>query len=336
MDLSTTYMGLQLRNPLVASASPLSHTVDGVRRLADAGVGAVVLHSLFEEQLRDESVLNARLTDAGTESFAESLSYFPETAEEDNGPHPYLSLLERSAAAVEIPVIASLNGVTPEGWTQYARALQDAGAAAIELNIYYLPGDPSTPGRDVEQRYVDILQRVKDAVTVPVAVKLGPYFSSTGEIALRLDEAGADALVLFNRFLQPSIDPETLAVVPSVALSGPDGALLPQTWIALLRGRVRAALAATTGVEDPADVAKYLLAGADVVMTASALLRHGPEHATVLLDGLATWMARKGFTAVDELRGMLSVPPDADAAAYQRAGYVTGLRAANVRTYRAW
>src|SRR5450755_1920782 len=336
MDLSTTYMGLQLRNPLVASASPLSHTVDGVRRLADAGVGAVVLHSLFEEQLRDESVLNARLTDAGTESFAESLSYFPSEVEEDAGPHPYLSLLERSAAAVEIPVIASLNGLTPEGWTQYARALQDAGAAAIELNIYYLPGDPSTPGREVEQRYVDVLQRVKDAVTVPVAVKLGPYFSSAGEIALRLDDAGADALVLFNRFLQPDIDLETLTVVPSVALSSPLDAGLPRTWITLLRGRVRAALAATTGVEEPSDVAKYLLAGADVVMTASALLRHGPEHATVLLDGLSAWMARKGFATVDELRGMLSVPPDADAAAYQRAGYVTGLRAANVRTYRAW
>ena len=336
MELSTNYMGLELRNPVVASASPLSHTVDGVRRLADAGVGAVVLHSLFEEQLREESVLNDRLADAGTESFAESLSYFPSEVEEDAGPRPYLSLLERAAAAVDIPVIASLNGITPEGWTDYARAMQDAGAAAIELNIYYLPGDPSTPGRDVEQRYLDVLQRVKNAVTVPVAVKLGPYFSSTGEIALRLDEAGADALVLFNRFLQPSIDPETLAVVPSVALSGPDGALLPQTWIALLRGRVRAALAATTGVEDPADVAKYLLAGADVVMTASALLRHGPEHATVLIDGLSAWMARKGFKAVDELRGLLAVPPDADAAAYQRAGYVTGLRAANVRTYRAW
>ncbi len=336
MELATNYMGLELRNPLVASASPLSHTVDGVRRLADAGVGAVVLHSLFEEQLRGEAMVNARLVDAGTESFAESLSYFPSAVEEEPGPRAHLSLVKRAAATVDVPVIASLNGVTPEGWTDYARLLQDAGAAAIELNIYYLPGDPSTPGRDVEQRYVDVLQRVKDAVTVPVAVKLGPYFSSTGEIVLRLDEAGADALVLFNRFLQPNIDPETLAVVPSVALSGPVDALLPQTWIALLRGRVRCALAATSGVEDSADVARYLLAGADVVMTASALLRHGPEHATVLLDGLSAWMARKGFKSVDELHGMLSVPPGTDAAAYERAGYVTGLRAANVRAYRAW
>jgi dihydroorotate dehydrogenase (fumarate) len=336
MELATNYMGLELRNPLVASASPLSHTVDGVRRLADAGVGAVVLHSLFEEQLREEADLNGRLADAGTESFAESLSYFPSEVDEDTGSRPYLSLVKRAAAAVDVPVIASLNSITPGGWTDYARAMQDAGAAAIELNIYYLAGDPSTPGRDVEQRYVDVLQRVKDAVTVPVAVKLGPYFSSTGEMALRLDKTGADALVLFNRFLQPDIDPETLAVVPSVGLSGPDGALLPQTWIALLRGRVRAALAATTGVGDSADVAKYLLAGADVVMTASALLRLGPEHATVLLDGLSAWMARKGFKAVDELRGMLSVPPGTDEAAYQRAGYVTGLRAANVSSYRAW
>jgi dihydroorotate dehydrogenase (fumarate) len=336
MELSTDYMGLELRNPLIASASPLSHTVDGVQRLADAGVGAVVLHSLFEEQLREEAELNARLADAGTESFAESLSYFPSVVEEEPGPRRHLRLVERAAATVDIPLIASLNCVTPGGWTEYARAMQDAGAGAIELNIYYLPGDPSTQGRDVEQRYVDVLQRVKEAVTVPVAVKLGPYFSSTGEIALRLDEAGADALVLFNRFLQPDIDAETLAVVPSVALSGPDGALLPQTWIALLRGRVRAALAATTGVEDPTDVAKYLLAGADVVMTASALLRHGPEHVTVLLDGLSAWMARKGFKAVDELRGMLSVPLGTDAAAYERAGYVTGLRAANVSAYGSW
>jgi dihydroorotate dehydrogenase (fumarate) len=336
MQLATNYMGLELRNPLVASASPLSHTVDGVRRLAEAGVGAVVMHSLFEEQLQEEAELNARLADAGTESFAESLSYFPSVADEPAGPRRHLDLVQRAAATVDVPVIASLNGVTPGGWTDYARALQDAGAAAIELNIYYLPGDPQLPGRDVEQRYVDVLQRVKNAVTVPVAVKLGPYFSSTGEMALRLDEAGADGLVLFNRFLQPDIDPELLVVVPSVALSRRADAGLPRTWISLLHGRLRAALAATTGVEEPADVAQYLLAGADVVMTASALLRHGPEHATVLLDGLCEWMERKEFQSVDELRGMLAVPLDADAAAYERTGYVSGLRAANVRAYSAW
>jgi dihydroorotate dehydrogenase (fumarate) len=329
MSLSTLYMGLTLRNPLVAAASPLSQTVEGVRRLADAGVGAVVLYSLFEEQLRREAAENARLADAGTESFAESLSYFPAAAEEDAGPRRYLSLLERAAAAVDVPVIASLNGVTPGGWADYARAMQDAGAAAVELNIYYLPGDPRISGRDVEQRHLDVLSRVKDAVTVPVAVKLSPYFSSTGEMALRLDEAGADALVLFNRFLQPEIDPDKLSVVPAVGLSIPAEARLPRTWIALLHGRVRASLAATTGVETAADVAKYLLAGADVVMTASALLRHGPEHATVLLDGLADWMTRKQFASVDELRGILAVPAGADEAAYERAGYVGALREAN-------
>ncbi len=336
MDLSTDYMGLVLRNPLVASASPLSRTVDGVRRLADAGVGAVVLYSLFEEQLRREAAQNARLVDAGTESFAESLSYFPAAAEDEAGPRRYLSLLERAAAAVDVPVIGSLNGVTPSGWADYARAMQDAGAAAIELNIYYLPGDPRISGRDVEQRHVDVLTRVKDAVSVPVAVKLSPYFSSTGEMALRLDEAGADALVLFNRFLQPDIDADTLAVVPHVGLSSPAEARLPRTWIALLHGRVRASLAATTGVETPADVAKYLLAGADVVMTASALLRHGPEHATVLLDGLSDWMARKGFAALDELRGTLAVPPGTDEALYERAGYVGALREANSGIYGPW
>jgi len=334
MDLSTAYMGLSLRNPLVASASPLSHTVDGVRRLAGAGIGAVVLSSLFEEQLRREAAQNARLADAGSESFAESLSYFPADAAEagvaEEAPlRRYLSLLERAVAAVEIPVIGSLNGVTPGGWTDYARAMQDAGAAAIELNIYYIPGDPHIPGREVEQRHIDILQHAKAAVTIPVAVKLSPYFSSIGELALRLDEAGADGLVLFNRFLQPDIDPETLAVVPAVDLSQPAEARLPRTWISILRRRVGASLAGTTGVDSPSDVAKYLLAGADVVMTASALLRHGPEHAAVLLDGLSGWMVRKGFTEVSELRGMLAVPADADQAAYERAGYVRALRAAN-------
>jgi dihydroorotate dehydrogenase (fumarate) len=334
MDLSTTYMGLSLRNPLVASASPLSQTVDGVRRLADAGVGAVVLYSLFEEQLRREAVRDALLVDAGTESFAESLSYFPAAADEEAGPQRYLSLLERATAAVAIPVIGSLNGVTPSGWTDYARAMEGVGAAAIELNIYYLPGDARISGRDVEQRHVDVLTRVRDAVDIPVAVKLSPYFSSTGEMALRLDGAGADALVLFNRFLQPDVDSETLSIVTQVGLSSPAEARLPRTWIALLHGRVQASLAATTGVETSSDVAKYLLAGADVVMTASALLRHGPEYATVLLDGLSDWMTRKGFSTVDELRGLLAVP-SADEAGQERASYVEALRAANSGLYGA-
>jgi len=336
MDLTTDYMGLTLRNPLVASASPLSQTEDGVRRLADAGVGAVVVYSLFEEQIRRESSRNALLVDVGAESFAESLSYFPGGAEDDPGPRKYVSLLERASAAVEIPVIGSLNGITPSGWVDYSRAIEDAGASAIELNIYYLPGDPRIAGRDVEQRHLDVLARVKDAVHVPVAVKLGPYFSSIGEMAVRLDEAGANALVLFNRFLQPDIDAETLAVVPGFGLSSRAEARLPRTWIPLLYGRVRAALAATTGVETPEDVAKYLLAGADVVMSASALLRHGPEHATVLLEGLGDWMERKGFSSVQAFRGLLAVPPDADETLYERAGYVSALRDANESTSGPW
>jgi len=328
-DLATRYLGLELRHPLVASASPLSNSADGVRRLADGGASAVVLYSLFEEQLREAAERDAAAAEAGTDSFAESLSYFPAAAGADGGPRRYLSLLERAAAAVDIPVIASLNGSTTGGWTDYASALQDAGAAAIELNIYHLPGGPVVTGRDVEQRHVEILTTVKAVVSVPVAVKLSPYFSSTGEMARRLDQAGADGLVLFNRFLQPDIDPETLTVTVRPGLSTQAEGRLPRAWIALLAGRVRASLAATTGVEDATDVAKYLLAGADVVMTASALLRHGPGYAGVLVDELSGWMARKGFRSVGELRGLLSVPAGGDEAGYERAGYVTALQAAN-------
>lgn len=330
MDLTTTYLGLALRNPLVASASPLSQTVDGARRLADAGVAAIVLPSLFEEQLRREAEQDAFLSASGTESFAESLTYLPPVPHGDVGARRYLNLVRTAAAAVDIPIIASLNGVTAGGWVDYAAAMQDAGAAAIELNIYYLPGDPRVSGRDVEQLHIDILTRVKATVTVPVAVKLSPYFSSTGEMALRLDEAGADGLVLFNRFLQPDIDPDTLAVTAGWPLSNPAEARLPRAWIALLRGRVRASLAATTGVETATDVATYLLAGADVVMTASALLRHGPRHATVLLDGLVDWMDRKGFASIGALRGFLRVPPEEDQSDYERSGYLTAMRAATI------
>ena len=329
MDISAHYLGIELRNPLVASASPLASTVDGVKRLAGAGVAAIVLPSLFEEELRRQAAQNAALAQAGTESFAESLSYFPADADAEPGPRQYLSLVERAAAAVDVPVIASLNGVTPGGWTDYATALEQAGAAAIELNIYHLPADPLTPGRDVEQRHIEVLTTVKAVVGVPVAVKLSPYFSSVGEMALRLDRAGADGLVLFNRFLQPDIDPESLTVTTGFGLSSPAEGRLPRAWIALLAGRVKASLGASTGVEDAADVAAYLLAGADVVMTTSSLLRHGPEHATVLLDGLTAWMTRKGFRALDDLRGKLAIPADRSEAARERASYVDALRAAD-------
>jgi dihydroorotate dehydrogenase (fumarate) len=334
MDLSTRYLGLSLRNPLLASASPLSRTVAGVRRLADAGVGAVVLYSLFEEQLRREAEHNARMAAWGTETYAESVTYFPATVDRDYGAKPYLRLLERAATTVDLPVIGSLNGSTPGGWTRYARSMQDAGAAAIEVNIYYLPGDSGIDGREVEERHLDVLARVKDAVTVPVAVKLSPYFSSTAEMAQRLDEAGADGLVLFNRFLQPDIDCETLTTAPGVPLSTAAEIRLPLTWIALLHGRLRASLAATTGVDGAAEVIKYLLAGADVVQSASALLRHGPDHATVLLDGLRGWMGRKGYTTLDDFRGMLAVRDDGSAR--ERGDYVSALRDANSRAYGGW
>ena len=327
-DLATRYLGLELRNPVVASASPLSNSADGVRRLADGGAGAVVLYSLFEEQLRQAAARDAAAAEAGTDSFAESLSYFPPAASADGAPRHYLSLLERAAGAVDVPVIASLNGSTTGGWTDYASALQNAGAAAIELNIYHLPGGPVVTGRDVEQRHIEILTTVKAVVSVPVAVKLSPYFSSIGEMALRLDRAGADGLVLFNRFLQPDIDPETLTVSAPFGLSSPAEGRLPRTWIALLAGRVRASLGATTGVEDAAVVARYLLAGADVVMTTSSLLRHGPAHARVLLDGLEGWMERKGFTSLSAVRGLLAKAPESEPA-YSRTGYLSAVEQAS-------
>ena len=331
MNLTTTYLGLTLDSPLVASAGPLSRTVDGVRQLADSGVAAVVLPSLFEEQLRREADRDARLAEAGAESFAESLSYLPDTGGEA-GPRRYLDLVSRATAAVGIPVIASLNGVTAGGWTDYAAAMQEAGAAAIELNVYYLPADPRMPGRDVEQRYVDILTTVKAAVSIPVAVKLAPFFSSAGEVILRLDRAGADGLVVFNRFMQTDIDPETLTVSTGLKLSDPAEAALPRSWIARLRGLVGASIAASTGVETAADVAAYLLAGADVVMTTSSLLRHGPSHAAVLIDGLTEWLKRKGFSGVEDARGLLAVPAGAHGSAFERAGYLTAIEEAT-RTY---
>ncbi len=329
MNLRTQYLGLKLRNPLVASASPLAGTPDGVRALADAGVAAVVLPSLFEEELRREAGLDAALADAGTDSFPESLSYFPAEAETEPGPRRYLSLIQRAVAAVDVPVIASLNGVTTGGWTDYASALEDAGAAAIELNVYHLPGDPLVPGRDVEQRLVEVLTTVKAVVGIPVVVKLSPYFSSPGEMALRLDRVGADGLVLFNRFLQPDIDPETLSVTRGFGLSARDEGRLPRAWIARLAGQVHASLAGSTGVTDATDVVAYLLAGADVVMTTSALLRNGPGYAGTLLDELDSWLHRKGFEDVAAVRGKLAVGAGPGS---ERAGYVSALRTANQGT----
>jgi dihydroorotate dehydrogenase (fumarate) len=333
-DLTTRYMGLELRNPLVASASPLSQTIDGIRGLAEGGVGAVVLYSLVEEQLRWEQEAFAEVSEAGTEAFAEALTYFPATADGPGTLRGYLSLIERARDAVDVPLIASLNGITPESWVERAREMQDAGASAIELNIFHVPGDPRTPGREVEQRQLEVVARVRGAVSIPIAVKMSPYFSSIGEMALRMAEAGADGLVLFNRFMQPDIDPDTLEVSSRIALSHPEEVRLPLTWIAILHGRVDASLGASTGVETAADVARFLLAGADVVMTTSALLRHGPDHAQSLLAGLVEWMQSKRLDSVEEARGLLSVSREADPESLERAGYLGMLKAAG-QTYGA-
>ena len=327
MDLTTTYLGLELRNPLVASAGPLTSTADGIRALAAAGVGAVVLPSVFEEQLRRQADTDIRLAMAGTESFAEALSRLPLPAEASEAwPDKYLHLIDEASRTAGVPVIGSLNGVTPGGWTDYAAAMAGAGAAAIELNVYYLPSGPLRSARYTEIGYAEMLRRVKDAVSVPVAVKVGPYAGPPGETALVLDRAGADGLVLFNRFMQTDIDAETLTVSAGFRLSSRGEAALPRTWISLLRGRLRCSLAASTGVETAADVAAYLLAGADVVMTTSALLRHGPGYAAELLDGLRAWMERKGFASVAEARGLLSA--EAGHAIPGRAGYLSAIERA--------
>ena len=333
MKLDTSYLGLKLRNPLVASAGPMTQTADRIGRLAEAGVGAVVLPSLFEEQIRAEADRDERLAEAGTDSFGEAMTYLIDP-DASVWPRQYLSLIERAAGS-GVPVIASLNGSTPGGWTDYARAMQGAGAAAIELNIYYLPSPVSgvpPSGRDDEQRYIDILTTVKSAVSIPVAVKLTPYFSSLGEMAFRLDRAGADGLVLFNRFMQTDIDPQTLTVSAGFQLSSPAEATLARSWIARLRGQVHASLAASTGVETADDIAAYLLAGADVVMTTSSLLRHGPAHVTVLLNGLRAWMERKGFSSTDEIRGMFAAADNGRQSDFGRIGYLSAIEQAT-RTY---
>jgi dihydroorotate dehydrogenase (fumarate) len=322
VDLATTYLGLKLRNPLIASASPVTRAVAAIRHLEDAGAAAVVLPSIFEEQIEQEAEERERLTGAGADSFAEALSYFPTVVGFETGSQEYLDLIRRARQAVGIPVIASLNGTTDHGWTDYARLLQEAGASAIELNIYFIPADLSLSGPEVEQRYVAVLRAVKQAVSIPVAVKLSPYFSSMGHFASDLAEAGADGLVLFNRFYQPDIDLVELKLDRALELSRSSEIRLPLLWIALLAGRVRASLAASTGVESADEAVKYLLVGADVVMTTSALLRHGPGHVRTILGGLTAWMESRDIESLGELRGKLSRARTEEPAAFERANYI--------------
>lgn len=334
-DLSTRYLGLPLRNPLVASAGPLTQSREGFAALAEGGVGAIVMFSLFEEQLRHEAAHDLMLEDEYAESYAESLSYFPTTpARTDVGlSGRYVQTLQRGIeAAGGVPVIASLNGTTLGSWTEFAQQLADAGAAALELNIYLVPGDVGITGRQVEDRHVQILTAVKDAVDIPVAVKLSPYFSSFGEMAHRLVDAGADGLVLFNRFLQPEIDIETLQVEAGVTLSRSVEGRLPRTWIAALRRQLDVSLALTSGVENCEDVIRSILAGADVVMTTSAMLRRGAGYAQELLAELSDWLVRKEYASVNDIRGLLAVPVEVDRTTYERAGYLAALEKAK-RTY---
>jgi dihydroorotate dehydrogenase (fumarate) len=322
MDLKTTYLGLELKHPIVASASPLSRTLDGIRRLEDAGASAIVLFSLFEEQIRYEQESLDYLTEAGTEAFAESLTYFPAVQEYRVGPDAYLELIRAATKATDVPIIGSLNGITNTGWTQYAREMVEAGAKAIELNIYYIPADLTVTGREVEQRYIDVVTAVRASVKVPIAVKLSPFFSSMGEMARRLVDAGADGLVLFNRFYQPDFDLDELEVVPDMELSTASEIRLPLLWIAVLHGRINASLAATRGVQTGIEVIKYIMAGADAVMTTSALLRNGVGHLTTLLDGMRIWMDKRGYTSVAQMKGSMSQKKVANPAAFERANYI--------------
>ena len=326
MDLSTSYMGLSLPSPVVASASPLNSSLDNLRRLEAGGAGAVVLPSVFEEQIQREQELLDALIDRGAESFGEALSYFPSATSYAYDTANHLTLVERAARALHIPVIASLNGTTDSGWVEYARDIQAAGARALELNVFFVPSDPRLSGAEVEQRYLDVVSAVTASVQIPVAVKLGPYFSSPGHMARRLAGAGARGLVLFNRFYQPDIDPATLSLSPELELSHRDEMRLPLLWIGVLSGQVEASLAATTGVDRPEDVVKYLLAGADVVMTTSALLRHGLDHMKVLVDGLAEWLEARGASSPGTIRGRLSHRNVDDPEAYERANYIRVLQ----------
>ena len=325
MDIASTYLGLSLKNPLVASASPLSRTLDGMKRLEDAGVSAIVMYSLFEEQIVHEAGELDHYLQYGTESFAEALSYFPEAEEYNLGPDEYIEHLHRAKGTLDIPIIGSLNGISTGGWISYAQKIAEAGADAIELNVYYIPTDPLLSAEKVEQRYLDVLEAVKRAVTIPVSIKLGPFFSSLSNVARRLDAAGADALVLFNRFYQPDIDLENLEVTPNVILSTSQALRLPLRWIAILHGRVKASLAATGGIHTAEDVLKILMAGADVAMLCSALLKHGPGHITTVLDDMVRWMTEKEYESVTQMKGSMSHRSVADPAAFERANYMKAL-----------
>jgi dihydroorotate dehydrogenase (fumarate) len=325
MDLTTTYLGRELKNPIVASASPLSRSIDNIRRLEDAGAAAVVLFSLFEEEILHENRELDHYLTYGTESYAEALSYLPAASEFYLGPEEYLEHIRKAKAAVDIPVIGSLNGVSPGGWINYGRKIEAAGADAIELNLYYIPTDPALSSDDVERLYLNALKMVRQSVGIPVALKLSPFFSALANMAIQFDAAGANALVLFNRFYQPDIDLENLEVVPNVMLSTPQSMRLPLRWIAILHGRIKADLAATSGIHTARDVLKMLMAGANVTMMASALLHHGIGHISQVLREMEIWMETREYESVRQMQGSMSQKSVAEPAAFERANYIKAL-----------
>lgn len=326
VDLRTSYMGLELAQPVVPSASPLTGDQDGLRRLADAGASAVVLPSLFEEQIEHEEMEVARLLDFGAESFGEAtFGYFPEMNDYATGPGTYLDMVTRAKSSLSIPVIGSLNGTSKGGWIKYGKLIEEAGADALELNIYFIPTDPKVATAEIEQQYLELVMSVKESISIPLAVKIGSSFSSIPHIADRLVESGADALVIFNRFYQPDIDVDSLEVRPNLQLSSSTELRLPLRWAAILHGRINASLAVTTGVHTAEDVIKLLLAGADVTMMASALLKNGPDHLRHVVTGIGRWLDENDYQSIEQMKGSLSQAASPDPGAFERANYMKTL-----------
>ena len=321
-DLTTTYMGLTLKNPIVPSASPLAKRVDSIKQMEDAGASAITMYSLFEEQIDLEALAQHNFIEQTTFMSSEATAYFPKAADYNRGPDGYLELIRQAKEAVDVPVIGSLNGVTPGGWTRYARLIQDAGADALELNVYMIPTRLDLTSDGVENTYLEILRDVKASVKIPVAMKLSPFFSSLPNMARRLDKAGANALVLFNRFYQPDFDLEELAVTPHLVLSTPWEMRLPLRWIAILYGHVKASMALTTGIHTSDDVVKSVMAGADIANVASVLLERGPGYISELLGGLSQWMEEHEYESVAQMKGALSQRNVTEPAAFERANYM--------------
>lgn len=330
-DLSTTYLGLNLKNPVVASASPISKKVDGIKRLEDAGASAVVMYSLFEEQITHESLALDHYLSRGTETFAEALTYFPDLDRYNVGPEDYLNLIAKAKAAVNIPVIGSLNGVSAGGWVDYARKIEQAGADALELNVYYISTDPTLSSAELEENYVDLVKNVRAQIKIPLAVKLSPYFTALPNMAARLAGAGANGLVLFNRFLQPDLDIETLEVVPNLQLSTASELRLPLRWVAILYGRVKADLALTSGVHSAQDVLKAMMAGAKCAMMASELLQNGINRIDAILKEMDAWMAEFEYVSVQQMQGSMSQQAVVEPAAFERANYMKALQSFDVK-----